>query len=165
MFWFAWIFFQEERRAQLTKYASAFGKTSTSLASPVSFPSVSQHSGQNIAQPRMMMMQVQWGSEYRTPEYYYSVFRWFLQPLLKCDHLNPSSLDCFIHKLLSSYPKEAKQLLNGCWLIPPSKCRPKEAQICSHVREICVKGSHFLQGNHCLFGMVCTESVCQRYPY
>ena len=25
--------------------------------------------------------------------------------------------------LFSSYPEEAKQLLDGCWLIPPSKCR------------------------------------------
>ena len=32
-------------------------------------------------------------------------------------------------KLFSSYPKEARQLLNGCWLIPPSKCRSKKAQL------------------------------------
>ena len=25
--------------------------------------------------------------------------------------------------MFSPYPKEAKQLLNGCWLVPPSKCR------------------------------------------
>ena len=30
--------------------------------------------------------------------------------------------------LFSSYPKEAKQLLNGCWLVPPSKCRQNKAQ-------------------------------------
>ena len=104
------FFFQEERRAQLTKYASAFGKTSMSLASPVSFPSVSQHSGQNIAQPRMMMMQVQWGSEYRMPENCCSVFRWFLQPLLKYDHLNPSSLDCFINKQLFIFKYKQSKL-------------------------------------------------------
>ena len=32
-------------------------------------------------------------------------------------------------KFFSSYPKEAKQLLNGCWLVPPSKCRWNKAQI------------------------------------
>ena len=31
--------------------------------------------------------------------------------------------------LYSSYPKEAKQLLNGCWLTPPSKCRQNKAQL------------------------------------
>ena len=32
-------------------------------------------------------------------------------------------------QLLSPYPKKAIQLLNGCWIVPPSKCRPNEAQI------------------------------------
>ena len=26
-------------------------------------------------------------------------------------------------KLFSSYPRVAKQILNGCWLVPPFKCR------------------------------------------
>ena len=38
--------------------------------------------------------------------------------------------------MFSSYPKEAKQLLNGCWLIPPSKCRRKKAQIWENCKYI-----------------------------
>ena len=32
-------------------------------------------------------------------------------------------------ELFSFNPKEAKQLLNGCCLVPPSKCRQNKAQI------------------------------------
>ena len=38
--------------------------------------------------------------------------------------------------MLSSYPKEAKQLLNGCWRIPPSKYRLKIAQIWENCKDI-----------------------------
>ena len=53
----------------------------------------------------------------------------------------------FEWSVFSSYPKEAKQLLNGCWLVPPSKCRQNKDRLrewgseCSIVRENCVTGS------------------------
>ena len=43
--------------------------------------------------------------------------------------------------LFSSYPEEAKQLLNGFWLIPPSKCRQNK----------------FPSGENCVNGSVATE--------
>ena len=41
--------------------------------------------------------------------------------------------------LFSSYPKAARQLLNGCWLIPPSKCRRKKAQIFDWLHKLDIK--------------------------
>ena len=38
--------------------------------------------------------------------------------------------------MFSSYPKEARQLLTGCWLAPPSKCRQNNAQIWETVKDI-----------------------------
>ena len=38
--------------------------------------------------------------------------------------------------MFSPYPNEAKQLLNGCWIVLSSKCRPNEAQIWENCKDI-----------------------------
>ena len=35
-------------------------------------------------------------------------------------------------QLFSFYPKEAKQLLNGCWIVPPFKCRLGNVGVWTH---------------------------------
>ena len=60
----------------------------------------------------LLTCQLQWGSEirpFKIGTFWSSDFKWSL--------------------LFSSYPKEAKQLLNGCWIVPPSKWRRNKAQI------------------------------------
>ena len=53
----------------------------------------------------------------------------------------------FGHFLFSSYLTEAKQLLNGCWIIPPSKCRQNNPW----------------DGENCVNGSVATEQYLLDY--
>ena len=49
-----------------------------------------------------------------------------------------------------SCSKEAKQLLNGCWLVPPSKCRQNKAQIwenCNIFNLSTAKAARDVKGN------------------